>query len=818
MRSFRSRILVLVLGLVTVVLTATVIAVVVQARAEVGHQAALKLQSAAETAREVLKFRGNQLTSAVEVLISDFGFKEAVSSGDTPTLLSAIANHRSRMGADVLIVLDPEGHVVASTLEVLSTRTRSDLEELVTADTDRRLLRLYRLIDGRPYQLVVSPVLAPDQIGWAAMGVALDDRLATDMSRLLGVEVSFVAAAGHAAPVVASSLAAAHRSDLGDVAARAAATPFSVQSDTDELLTWTNPIRSANGSLTLVLQQSLAGAMHPYQQLRGSILAIGLAILAVASILAVLLARSATRPVEDLTRAAERLEAGDYDTTVPRASTTELSRLAGAFNAMRAAVGERERMILHQALHDPLTGLPTRARITDVLEGLVNVARSAGRPLAVCLIEIQQLQDIVGSFGHAAADEVICEMARRLTSSDGMSERVARIGTDKFLVVLEGVDGLHAHRRADHIGERLRSPFDYGAVSLQLETRIGVAVFPDDGERAADLLQRSDLALYRAQETGATVGTFVHGDDEVHRHRLAILGDLRRAIGADELELYYQPKVALPSGRVVGCEALVRWRHPQKGFIPPAQFVPHAERTGLIHMLTAWVLGTAFRQQSCWQAAGLNLDVSVNVSPADLSDPGFADSVAALLARTGANASRIVLELTESAAMKDLPNTLRVMERLRVLGVRFSIDDFGTGYSSLAHLRRLPVDEIKIDRSFVQELEAQRADDVIVRSTINLGHALNLKVVAEGVEVAASWEALHHLGCDLVQGYFVAKPMPQAEFTQWASDRMATPPSEPVRVRTSRSNARSIDAMPIDDQVSFDTAQFRAIGNFRRSD
>jgi len=262
----------------------------------------------------------------------------------------------------------------------------------------------------------------------------------------------------------------------------------------------------------------------------------------------------------------------------------------------------------------------------------------------------------------------------------------------------------------------------------------------------------------------------------MQRHRLAILGDLRRAIAADELELHYQPKVAVPSGRTVGCEALVRWRHSQKGFIPPGDFIPHAERTGLIRVLTAWVLGTAFRQLRCWQEEGLSLDVSVNVSPADLADPSFADAVAALLAQSGADATRVVLEVTESAAMKDLPNTLGVMEQLRVLGVRFSIDDFGTGYSSLAHLRRLPVDEIKIDRSFVQELEAQQTDDVIVRSTINLGHALNLKVVAEGVEILASWDALHRLGCDLVQGYFVSKPMAAAAFTAWARGRTAESP------------------------------------------
>jgi EAL domain-containing protein (putative c-di-GMP-specific phosphodiesterase class I) len=288
----------------------------------------------------------------------------------------------------------------------------------------------------------------------------------------------------------------------------------------------------------------------------------------------------------------------------------------------------------------------------------------------------------------------------------------------------------------------------------------------------------------------------------MHRHRLAVLGDLRRAIGADELELHYQPKVALPSGTPVGCEALVRWRHPQKGFIPPGDFIPHAERTGVIRLVTAWVLGAALRQLRSWEAAGLHLDVAVNVSPADLADPGFADAVTVMLAETGADATRLVLEVTESAAMKDLPKTLRVMEQLRVLGIRFSIDDFGTGYSSLAHLKRLPVNEIKIDRSFVQELETRQTDDVIVRSTINLGHALNLKVVAEGVEVPYSWDLLERLGCDLVQGYFVAKPMPAAEFTAWVSGRVAAPPVGAVRAASRpQMVACPIDVCPVDEEL-----------------
>jgi diguanylate cyclase len=764
--SFRSRILALVLGLVTLVLTAAIVGIAVKARAEVERQVGVQLQTAADTAREVLRFRGSQLTTAVEALSSDFGFKEAVSIQDAPTLQSAIENQRARIDANLVIVLSTDGRPLASTGGSVSANTAADLKGLIANDADGEILQLYRLIDGRPYQLVLAPVLAPEPMGWTAMGFALDDRVAAQMSRLLGVEVSFVTG----------------RSGVPEAA------PFTVTAGGDKLLTWINPIRSANGPLALVLQRSVASALHPYDDVRNFMFAIGALLMAVASILAVLLARSATKPVEDLTKAAERLEAGDYGVVVPPASTTELKGLASAFNAMRSAVADREATIRHQANHNALTGLPTRALISAVLDELFSRARTV-QPrtvqLVVCLIEIQQFQSITGSFGHAAGDQVLIEVARRLTAHEQRPERVAHIGTDQFLVILESVDGAQAAQHAAAIIDRLRGSFEYSGVSFQLEMRVGAAVFPTDGGQAAALLQRADLALFRAKETGAAVGVYVTGDDDSHRHRLSILGELRRAIDLDELELHYQPKVSASTGHVVGCEALVRWRHPQHGYIPPSEFIPHAERTGAIRSLTAWVIATALKDLSRWDESASPLDVSINVSPVDFADPGFADSVAHLLVRTGADASRVVLEVTESGAMKDLASTLRMMEQLRVLGVRFSIDDFGTGYSSLAHLKRLPVDEVKIDRSFVKELDAQRDDDVIVRSTINLGHALNLKVVAEGVEDESSWALLARLGCDLIQGYYVSKPLPAREFTEWMRARGADqaplpePPADP---------------------------------------
>ena len=666
------------------------------------------------------------------------------------------------------------------------------MSRIVRGDPDGKTLRLYRLLDGRPYLLVISPVLAPDLIGWAAMGFALDDRVALEMARLMGVEVLFLATEGDdAKPYVASSLAESARPDPTALMAGADVNPFLIEVQGDKLFTQKIPMDTASGKLTLVLQRSLSSALKPYTEIRDSMLAIGIVLMVIASLLSALLARSTTRPVEDLTKAAERLEAGDYSVIVPPASSTELRQLARSFDAMRIAVADREATIRHQAAHDVVTGLPTRARIAETLEAMLLAAAKAQRAVAVCHVGLLQFQSIIGSFGHAAGDEVLCEVGRRLAPEAGLRGRVAHLGTGQFIVLLNCSSREQAAHDAHSIVERLRKSFVYAGVSFQLESCIGVAVFPNDGAQAGELLQRSDLAMIRARDGAQAVGVYVSGDDEMHRHRLEILGELGHAIDSNELELFYQPKVSVETRKAVGCEALIRWKHPQKGFILPGDFVPHAERSGAIRSLTQWVLRTAFHQLATWHRAQLLLDVSINISPVDLADPDFADSVERLLGASGVDASRVVLEVTESGAMKDMHNTQRIMEQLRVLGLRFSIDDFGTGYSSLAHLRRLPVDEIKIDRSFIQELEAGTADDVIVRSTINLGHDMHLKVVAEGVEIAASWNALATMGCDLVQGYFVAKPMPAKQFAEWVLARAATAKSAGQEKRSVLASVRS---------------------------
>jgi diguanylate cyclase (GGDEF)-like protein len=650
----------------------------------------------------------------------------------------------------------------------------------------RNDIAVIHIVEGRPYQLVLAPVRAPEVIAWVAMGFAIDDGFAADIARLVGVEVSFVSAESGRASLVASSMPAEERPTSSDLRGRPAGSVFVTRSTDDEYFGLVDDLPTSGGQLRIVLASSMAAALRPYQELRLAIAGIGASILFVAGILAVLLSNSATRPVKRATDAARRIESGDYSFEVQGDSTREFTRLASAFNAMRSSVAEREERILYHAHHDALTGLMNRTRAALALDQMIEAnARAtlaqppatrdplpATSPISACIVDLQRFRDVNASLGHDVGDEILRETARRLVSAVTDPERVARLGADKFLLILE-LDAAAACRAVATLNTRLCKGMEVAGVSLLLETRSGVASFPAHAATARELLRGADIALHRAKDSSATVCVFEPGDGAEQRRRLAVLSDLRRAIEANELEVYYQPKGDVRTGRVVGCEALVRWHSPRHGNVSPTEFVAYAERTGVIRLLTSWVLRSALRQLREWQDAGLDLTVAVNLSAADLTDPNLAFEIATLLDETGALPTRVLLEITETTAMRELPNAIRVMDQLRALGVRFAIDDFGTGYSSLASLQRLPVDEIKIDRSFVRELGADSNDGVIVRTTIELGHAMGLRVVAEGVEDEASLRMLRTLDCDMAQGYLLSRPLPPAEFRVWLAERAA---------------------------------------------
>ncbi|MEV6178125.1 putative bifunctional diguanylate cyclase/phosphodiesterase [Streptomyces sp. NPDC052016] len=437
-----------------------------------------------------------------------------------------------------------------------------------------------------------------------------------------------------------------------------------------------------------------------------------------------------------------------------------------------------------EQLRDPLTGLPNRQWLGERIWTALDDAERIGARAALMLIDLDRFRSVNDTLGHLAGDRLLLQIADRLRLALPRGAEVARLGGDEFAVLLPVADSTtSATRVARGLVSALSSPLDLDGLTLVLEASAGVAVFPDHALDAEGLLRRADVAMYQAKRDRTGVEVYESKRDSNTPDRLGLLGDLRRALDAHEVELHYQPKVRF-DGQVAGLEALVRWVHPERGKVPPDEFIAIAESSGLMPHLTEYVLETALGQVAEWRSQGLYVPVAVNVSPRDVHTPGFAGSVAARLARHGVPAGALQLEITEHVLLEDPQRAADTLNGLTGHGVKMSLDDFGTGYSSLVHLRRLPVSELKIDRSFVARLAVDNEDAEIVRCTVDLAHSLGLLVVAEGVEDDETWERLRDLGCDAVQGWLVAAAMPPEETTAW------------LRARGSRGWQRPAAALP----------------------
>jgi diguanylate cyclase (GGDEF)-like protein len=426
----------------------------------------------------------------------------------------------------------------------------------------------------------------------------------------------------------------------------------------------------------------------------------------------------------------------------------------------------------HQALHDALTGLPNRLLLLDRGERAVAAARRTSGSVGLLLLDLDRFKDINDTLGHHQGDALLRSVAKRLASVVREADSIVRLGGDEFAVLLpQVVDAETAMGVAGRMLQALRQPFVLDQLAVEVDASIGVAVSADRAVDVDMLLQRADVAMYVAKQTHTGATLYAPELDVNNPRRLALLGDLRRAIEHGGLTLHYQPKVDLASGEVRGVEALVRWDHPELGAISPAEFVPLAEGTALIHGLTTFVLETALHQQRAWHESGYDLTMAINLSARSLLDVGFPQHISALLATHGVEPSRLVLEITESTLMTDPARAQRILHELDALGVRISIDDFGTGYSSLARLKDLPVHELKIDRAFVTRMQSIHSDAVIVRSTIDLARNLGLAVVAEGVEDGSVLNELSELGCDTAQGYYLSHPAPAHEILAWLNNQ-----------------------------------------------
>ena len=428
----------------------------------------------------------------------------------------------------------------------------------------------------------------------------------------------------------------------------------------------------------------------------------------------------------------------------------------------------------YESLHDALTALPNRKLFMERAAETLEEADRAGATTAVMLIDLDRFKEINDTLGHHIGDVLLQQIGPRLAGVLRQTDTIARLGGDEFAVLLPDVNNeLAAMEIADRMLEALEQHFALPEVVLDIDASIGIALSPAHGADVDALMQRADVAMYLAKEAKSGYQVYAADRDPYSPKHLTLLHDLRHAMESGQFVLYYQPKADLSTGAVEGVEALLRWQHPEYGLIPPDRFIPLAERSGLSRPLTLFVLNESLRQLAEWKEQGIDLRVAVNLTGRNLHDPNFPLDVARLLEKWDAPASSLLLEITENSVMADPNRVIGVLKRLRDMGIELALDDFGTGYSSLAYLKRLPVNELKIDKSFVINMSGDESDAVIVQSTIGLARNLRLRVVAEGVEDKAAWDELVMLGCDVAQGYFLGRPMPAAKFTAWLRETRA---------------------------------------------
>ncbi|MGH2752399.1 MAG: putative bifunctional diguanylate cyclase/phosphodiesterase [Actinomycetota bacterium] len=445
---------------------------------------------------------------------------------------------------------------------------------------------------------------------------------------------------------------------------------------------------------------------------------------------------------------------------------------ARLMDRLREEAAEKE----YQALHDSLTGLPNRTLFRDRLEHALATRVESSQPLAVVLIDLDRFKEINDTLGHHNGDLLLQEVAGRLRRKLHPDVTVARFSGDEFALLLPRIVSVdEAVTTGKRVLSVLAKPFALVGVDIDVSASMGIAIHPLHGDDVHKLIRRADVAMYLAKETHSGLEVYSTDRDGYSPARLALASELRQAIEHQDLIVHYQPKVDMRTNRVVGAEALVRWIHPARGFMPPDDFIPLAEHTGLIRPLTKFVLRSALRQCRRWREEGLELDVAVNLSVRSLLDLHLPETVSALLQEFRVEPTRLVLEITESSIMADPIRAADVVDRLSELGIGLAIDDFGTGYSSLSHLKSLPVSEIKIDKSFVMSMISEENDAAIVRSTVDLGRNLGLRVVAEGVETVEMWRQLELLGCDVAQGYLLSRPLPAAELSCWAATWRSSP-------------------------------------------
>ena len=778
-RSLESRIVTLFLLLIIAVQVVGLL--VIQRGIDSNARAAIgvELNNGAKVFRRLLEQNAQSLRFGARLLARDTAFVAAIGNNDESdraTIESALANSGRRIKATASMLVSAERKITATTSEAQS----AGLEKLVMSMLDQAEAsdgaNGIAVVDRYPYQVVVMPVKAPIVIGYIVMTFPIDGQLAAEMQSVSGLHTSILTRdrQGNLLPAASTFGVPAVSSVVQQLRAAAPGADAPFEADVQGARYSVRQLligEDAGQAVSVLLARSIDEAISEYERLERWLLGLTIAGIIISAAVSVFTAKRIAQPLTLLADTAKRLERGDYKGRIEFKRGDEIGALAQAFDSMRDGIAKREQEIRRLAYWDTLTGLPNRAQFVLLLNDSIAEARKRESSLFVLMMDLDRFKHVNDVMGHSFGDALLRQVAGRLqlqlANRRNTSAQVARLGGDEFVVLLPDTTLEQAQLIAREVLAALETPLSLEDQMVDIGAGLGIAGYPLHGDGAEALLSAAEVAMYTAKQRNDGAVVYDAGFDKSSEQSLSLLTELRNAVERNEFRLFVQPKILLDSGKAVGAEALVRWAHPERGNVFPDQFIPFAEQTGFIRVLTRWVMEQSAALCRELAGQGIALKISVNLSTRDLMDQDLPVKFADLLARHQLGPGSFCLEITESAIMDDPVRAQNTLERLHAMGLELSIDDFGTGYSSLAYLKRLPVDELKIDKSFVMNMENDIGDTKIVRSTIDLGHNMGLRVVAEGIETEAVWRLLARMGCDQGQGYFMSRPMPAGQLAGW---------------------------------------------------
>ncbi len=771
LRTLNYSIIKLASGLLCLTTCAILVAVWVSTTNHARKQATQSLDIGQRIFTQVLANRESQLYNSANVLTADFGFIQSVASQDKATIASILNNHGQRISANLMALLKLDGEVISSTSDGLNNNKPFPAKTLIRAAINDDGAASILEIDQKLYQVILLTVDAPVPIAIAVVGFEINQTLIEELTTVTKLHTTIESHDTNGKKMAISSL---HDSELDHV----------YKSVAQELDILRSPFERENRFFSkrfllseladrqvwIILSEDLNELFYEFNLLQLEITFITLISIGLALFMGAVFARSLTRPLTNLAAMAQRIACGDYHKGFSiQANSQEINNLVVAFSAMQENVRLREEEIQFQASHDLLTNLYNRYQISEIIQQKI----SQKQPFQACGMTILGFREINDTFGYHIGDGCLQLVAKRFVKLGGQT---ARLSSGDLLwlpkVLLNEADLINFRKQ-------LEQPLEMENTVINVQFSIGMVRYPEDAEETEDaqgLFRRVNIAVAHARHQKNLFQVYYPGLEERYSYHLEILNELKRALKSSqsELAMFYQPKLCLHAGQISKVEALIRWNSERLGFVSPELFIPIAEQAGIINQVTHWVIDRVIRDVCQWQQSGINLQVAINLSAHDVANTDLLPRIIQRLEEAGLDKNNLAFEVTESDLMKEPEKAIEQLRAFRAYGFNLAIDDFGTGYSSLAYLKNMPVSELKIDKSFILQLDQHINDQNIVQTVISLARTFNLEIVAEGVENEAALGLLHTWGCDWIQGYFISKPMANDKVQQWLTEHSNT--------------------------------------------